>query len=174
MNKYVVKKIKAKSSENCTELFFQTTLGPLPRLRSILQTISSKQIWKIVVRTDIYWNEDLLNKFEPNAVSALCRLNYLPVGKNVGRCLNKHESPSLKHAVKLGLWFWRRRFLNVVNTFSLFSFGEGRSSSFEQTGIPLTKDDLCQLWLKLAQWFWVRRCQCIFTSPWKRLHVASH
>ena len=116
MNKYVVKKIKAKSSENCTEPFFQTTLGPLPRLRSI----SSKQIWKFVVRTDIYWNEDFLNRFEPNALSALCSLNHLHVGKNVGRCLNKHESPSPKHAVKLGLWFWRRRFLYVVNTFSLF------------------------------------------------------
>ena len=37
-----------------------------------------------------------------------------------GKGLNKHESPSPKHAVELGLWFWRRRFLNVVNTFSLF------------------------------------------------------
>ena len=30
-------------------------------------------------------------------------------------------------------------------------------SSFEQTWIPFTQDALCQVWLKLAQWFWRRR-----------------
>ena len=39
--------------------------------------------------------------------------------------LNKLESPSPKDALcqvglKLDQWFWRRRFLNFVNVFSLF------------------------------------------------------
>ena len=35
---------------------------------------------------------------------------------------------------------------------------------------PLPKDTLCQVWLKLAQWFF-KFHQCIFaiTSPWKRV-----
>jgi hypothetical protein len=33
----------------------------------------------------------------------------------------------------------------------LFLLGEGQSPSFEQFRIPSPKDDLCQVWLKLAQ-----------------------
>ena len=32
-----------------------------------------------------------------------------------------------------------------------------RGPSFKQTWIPSAKDVLCQVWLKLAQWFWRRR-----------------
>jgi hypothetical protein len=43
-------------------------------------------------------------------------------------------------------------------TLSLLSpLGDGQSPSFEQTGNPLPpKDDLCQVCLKLAKWFWKR------------------
>ena len=42
---------------------------------------------------------------------------------------------------------------------------------------PSPKDDLCQVWLKLAQWFWRIRFlntsmyfrYCVMTSPWKRV-----
>ena len=39
--------------------------------------------------------------------------------------LNNHESPSSKNALrqiwlKLAQWFWRKRFLNFVNLFSVF------------------------------------------------------
>ena len=34
---------------------------------------------------------------------------------------------------------------------------EGRGPSIEQIWIPLPKDALCQVWLKLALWFWRRR-----------------
>ena len=29
---------------------------------------------------------------------------------------------------------------------------------FNKLEFPLPKDALCQVWLKLAQWFWRRRC----------------
>ena len=48
-----------------------------------------------------------------------------PLGKGQGLHLNKLESPSPKDALckiwlKLAQWFWRRRFLNLGNVFSLF------------------------------------------------------
>ena len=51
--------------------------------------------------------------------------NYLPLEKGVSLHLNKFESPSPKDALCqvwliLARWFWRRRFLNFVNVFSLF------------------------------------------------------
>ena len=62
--------------------------------------------------------------------------------------LNKLESTSPKDPLsqvrlKLAQWFWRRRFLNFVNVFSLFvklsPLGKGRGPSFEQTWIPFTQ-----------------------------------
>ena len=48
-----------------------------------------------------------------------------PLKKGGALHLNKIESPSLKDALwkvwlELAQWFWRRRFLNFVNVFSLF------------------------------------------------------
>ena len=56
--------------------------------------------------------------------------------------LNKLESPSPKDALcqvwlKLAQWFWRRRYLNFVNVFSLFRnylpLEKDGGPSFEQT-----------------------------------------
>ena len=76
---------------------------------------------------------------------------------------NKLESPSPKDALcqvwlKLAQWFWRRRFLNFVNGFSLFRNylpleKGGVLFKKKQLKSPLPKDALCQVWLKLAQWF---------------------
>jgi hypothetical protein len=60
-------------------------------------------------------------------------------------------------------WFWRRFLKNFqcIFTLSLLSpLQEGLSPSFEQTWIPSPKDDLCQVCLKLAQWFWRRSWKC--------------
>ena len=92
--------------------------------------------------------------------------------------LNKLISPSHKDALcqvwlKLAQWFWRRRFLNFVNVFSLFRnylpLGKGGALHLNKLESPSHKDALCQVWLKLAQWFWRRSffkfCQCIFAVP---------
>ena len=80
--------------------------------------------------------------------------------------LNKLESPSPKDALcqvwlKLALWFWRRRFFNFVNVLLLFRnylpLEKGRALHLNKLEFPSPKDALCQVWLKLAQWFWRRR-----------------
>jgi hypothetical protein len=57
-------------------------------------------------------------------------------------------------------WFWRR-FLKIFSAFSLFCYylplEKGYSLSLNKLISPSPKDDLCQVWLKLAQWFWRRR-----------------
>jgi hypothetical protein len=42
----------------------------------------------------------------------------------------------------------------------LSPLGDGQPPSFEQFRIPSPNDDLCQVWLKLAQWFWRRSRKC--------------
>ena len=85
--------------------------------------------------------------------------------------LNKLESPSptAKDALcqvwlKLAQWFWRRRLLNFVNVFSLFRnylpLEKGGALHLNKLESPSAKDALCQVWLKLAQWFWRRRRKC--------------
>ena len=77
--------------------------------------------------------------------------NYLPLEKLRGPSLNNLESPSPKDALcpvwlKFSRWFWRRRFFNLVNIFSLF-----------RNYPPLTKgmahhlNKLCHVSMKLAQ-----------------------
>ena len=83
--------------------------------------------------------------------------------------LNKLKSPSPKDALcqvwlKLAQWFWRRRFFNFVNVFSLFRnylpLEKGGALHLNKLESPSPKDALCQVWLKLAQWFWRRRWKC--------------
>ena len=53
-----------------------------------------------------------------------------------------------------------RRFFNFVNVFSLFRnylpLGKGRAPHLNKLESPSPNDALCQVWLKLAQWFWRR------------------
>ena len=73
--------------------------------------------------------------------------------------------------LKLARWFWRRRFLKVVNLFLLFPnylpFGKGVVLLLNKLESPSPGNTLCQVWLKLAQWFWRRRWKCEkFTDRW--------
>ena len=80
--------------------------------------------------------------------------------------LNKFESPSPKDALcqvglKLDQCFWRRRFLNFVNVFSLLRnylpLEKNGALHLKILKSPSPKDALCLVWLELAQWFWRRR-----------------
>jgi hypothetical protein len=53
-----------------------------------------------------------------------------------------------------------KNFQCIFTLLWLSPLGEGQSPSFEQFRIPSPKDDLCQVWLKLAQWFWRRSRKC--------------
>ena len=80
--------------------------------------------------------------------------------------LNKLKSPSPKDALcqiwlKLAQWFWRRRFFNFVNVFSLIlnylPLEKSGPLNLNKLESPSPRDTLCQVWLKLAQSFWRRR-----------------
>ena len=92
--------------------------------------------------------------------------NYLPLEKGVAIHLYKLEFPSTKDDLcqvwlKLAQWFWRTRFLHFVNVFSPFrnylSLEKGVALHINKYESPLPKNGLCQVWLKLAQWFLRRR-----------------
>ena len=95
--------------------------------------------------------------------------NYLPLEKAGALHLNKLESPSFKDDMcqvwlKLAKQFPRRRFFKFVNVFSQFRnylpLGKGKNPYLNKLESPSPKDALCQVWLKLAQWFWRRRWKC--------------
>ena len=66
--------------------------------------------------------------------------------------------------LKLAQWLWRRRFLKFVNVFSPFHnylpLKIGGAFHLNKLESPSLKDALCQVWLKLAHWFWRRRWKC--------------
>ena len=92
--------------------------------------------------------------------------NYPPIEKGRALHLNKIESPSPKDGcAKFGLnWLsgsGEEDFFNFVNVFSLFRnylpLEKGGALHLNKLGSSLPKDALCQVWFKLAQWFWRRR-----------------
>jgi hypothetical protein len=66
--------------------------------------------------------------------------------------------------LKLGCWFWRRRFLKIFSVLLLFCdylpLGKSNPLHFITLESPPPKNDLCQVCLKLAQWFWRRSRNC--------------
>ena len=80
--------------------------------------------------------------------------------------LNKLESPSPKDVLcqdwlKLAQWFWRRVFWFFLSIyFSLFRnylpLEKGGAILLNKHESPSPKDLFCQVWLKLAYWFWGR------------------
>ena len=107
---------------------------------------------------------------------------YLPLEKGLVLHFNKLQSLTSKNALrqvqlKLVQWFWRR-FLNFVNGFSLFChhlpLEKGLTLHSIKFESPLPKDALCQIRLKLAQWFWRRRLKCEkFTRQTDRLRTTN-
>ena len=88
--------------------------------------------------------------------------NYLPLEKGEVLHLNKLESPSPKDALcqvwlKFAQWFWRRNFSNFFNVFSLFRnylpFRKGGAFLWNKLETSSPRNALCQVCLKLAQWF---------------------
>ena len=107
-----------------------------------------------------------------------------PVEKGGVFHVNKLETPSPKNAfcqvwLQMALWL-RTRFLKFINVVWLFCY----FLSLEKGGVlhsnkhesPSPKDTLCQVLLKLAQWFLRRRFKIssmhfryfLIICPWKR------
>jgi hypothetical protein len=71
-------------------------------------------------------------------------------------------------------WVWRR-FLKLFSVFSLFRYylplERGNPLPMKKLEFPFSNDDLCQVWLKLAQWFWRRR---FLNDPTPFLHFCDY
>ena len=98
--------------------------------------------------------------------------SYLPFEKGGAPHLNKFESPLPNDALcqtllKLTQWFWRERFLIFVNVLLLLGnylpLENGGALHLNNLESSSPKDALCQVWLKLAQWF-LRRWFFIFVN----------
>ena len=90
---------------------------------------------------------------------------YPPLKEDVTLHFNIFESPLYKDTLcqvwlKLAKWFLRRRFLKVVNVFSLCGYylplKKCMALNLNKFEFPLSKNTLCHVWLKLAQRFWRR------------------
>jgi hypothetical protein len=99
--------------------------------------------------------------------------DYLPLEEDLALYLNKLEFPSPKNNVyqvslNLACWFWRR-FLKIFSVILFFCYylplERGNPLHLKKLESPLLKDDLCQIWLKLVQWFWRR------SRKWKSLQT---
>jgi hypothetical protein len=96
--------------------------------------------------------------------------DYLPFKEDLALYLNNLESPLPKDdlyqlsLIEIGLLVLEKKiFKNFQCIFTLLllsPLGERQSPSYEQFRIPSPKDDLCQVWLKLAKWFWRRSRKC--------------
>ena len=94
-----------------------------------------------------------------------------------GRC---HQSPKdvlCQVWLKLAKWFWKRRLFNFVNVFSLFRnyipLEKGGALHLNKIESPLPKDALCQVWLKLAQWFWKGNIETNMVHTKKGVHFYN-
>ena len=83
------------------------------------------------------------------------------------KCITMHVTlPRLKMAQ----WFWRTRFLKVVNVFSLFCnylpLGKGQGPSFEQTWIPFNQGCFVPSFVEIGPVVLENKifkiCHCIF------------
>jgi hypothetical protein len=102
--------------------------------------------------------------------------NYLSFEEDLALYFNNLEFPLPKDDLcqvwlKFACWFWRRRFFKIFSVFLLFCyylpFGMGVTLHLNNLESPLPKDDLCQVWSKLAERFWRRSRKCKkFTDRW--------
>ena len=106
--------------------------------------------------------------------------NYLPFEEDLALYLKKIDFPLPKDNLyqvcfTLACWFWIRRFLKILSAFSLFRYylplEWGYPLSLNKLESPLPTDNLCQVWLKLAQWFWRRR---FLNDPTPFLHFCDY
>jgi hypothetical protein len=137
------------------EQTFEETLIPSPK-------DDLRQVW---LKFDQWFWRRLLN--DPTQFLHFC--DYLPFEEDLALHLNKLELPSPKDNLyqvwlKLACWFWRRFFFFNFSVFLLFRYylplEKGYPLHLKKLEPPSPKDDLCQVWLKLALWFWRRNKKC--------------
>jgi hypothetical protein len=126
--------------------------NPLPLYK--LESPSTKddlcQIWFKLVQW--FWRERFLNDSTP----FLHFCDYLPFEEDKLE-FHSHKDNLYQVWLNLACWFWRRFFKNF-SVFLLFRYylplEKGNPLHLNKLEFPTSKDDLCQVWLKLVQWFW--------------------
>ena len=97
--------------------------------------------------------------------------NYLPLEKDRALRLNKLESPLTKGCFVPSLveidpvvlekkFFKFHKCFSVILIWNYLPLEKGRSLYLNKLESPSPRDALCQVWLKLALWFWRRRWKC--------------
>jgi hypothetical protein len=146
---------------------------PLNKLESPLHKDDLCQVWLKLAQW--FWRRRFLN--DPILFLHFC--DYLPLEEDLALYLNKLEFPSPKGNVcqvwlNLACWFWRR-FLKNVSVFLLFCYylplESGNPLHLYKLEFLLPKVDLCQVWLKLAQWFLRKN---ILNDPTPFLHFCDY
>jgi hypothetical protein len=104
----------------------------------------------------------------PTPFSHLC--DYLPFEKNLTLYLNRLEFSLSKDnlyqlsLIEFGLLVLEEKIFKIFSVFLLFCYylplEKGVPLHLNKLDSPPPKDDFCQIWLKLAQWFWRRSQKC--------------
>jgi hypothetical protein len=133
------------------------------KLESPLPKDDLCQVWLKLAQW--FWRRRFLN--DPTPFFHFC--DYLPFEEDLALYLNKLEFPLPKDNLyqvwlNLACWFWRRRFLKFFSALLLLCYylplEKGDPLHLKTLETPFPKDDLCQVWWKLAQWFWRRSRKC--------------
>jgi hypothetical protein len=130
---------------------------------NVCTNLNLHYIRKLSCKYELFWLSGLWEENDPTPF--LHFYDYLPFEKDLALDLYNFEFPLPRDDLyqvwlKLACWFWRRRFLKIFSKFLLFCYylplGNRIVLHLYNSEFSLPKDDLCQLWLKLAQRFWRR------------------
>jgi hypothetical protein len=116
----------------------------------------------------------------PHPIFTFLRLS--PLWRRSGSLFEQLEFPSPRINLYqvwliLACWFWRRRFFKMFSVFLLFHYymylpmEKGYPLPLNKFEFPSSKDNLCQVWLKLVQWFWRKR---FINDPTPFLHFCDY
>jgi hypothetical protein len=116
------------------------------------------QVWSILAQW--FWR-----RFSNDTTPILHFLWLSPLWRGPGPIFKQIEFPLPEDNLyqvwlNLACWIWRIFLKKIVSVFLLFCncllFEKGYPLRLNKPESPSPKDDLCQVWLKLVQWFWRR------------------
>jgi hypothetical protein len=88
--------------------------------------------------------------------------------------LNKLESPYVPSLIDFGQLVLEKKIFKKISVY-FYCFAiisqKGYPLSWNKFESPSPQDDLCQVWLKLAQWFWRKRFK---NEPIPFLHICDY
>jgi hypothetical protein len=147
-------------------MVFPIVALPNPPETMICTNLNLQYFRKLLCKSELFWFYGSWEKDCYMTPPHFC--DYLPFEEDLALDFYNFKSPLPKGDLyqvwlKFACWF-PKRFFTIFSVFSLFryylSLGKGVVHHLYNSESPLPTDDLCQLWLKLAQWFWRRSLKC--------------